>query len=298
MINKMSLLNQVLGTSSKTTGGEFLFFCPFCGHHKRKFQINVEKELCHCWVCNSKFRSFYTLFKALNLPPSQLKLVERESYKPENDTYEESEKVLELPTEYKLLHNQKSSWNYNVAKSYLKKRGITDQDILKYQIGYCDTGTYAGRIIIPSFDSNWNLNYFVARSYLDSVLKYKNPPASKNTVIFESMIDWSEPITLVEGIFDAIAIKRNAIPLLGKTIPQSLRESILLNGVKDIIIALDSDAKTDSTKLMEQYLFEDVRVFTKNLKGKDPSEMGYIGYNNCELEEVGFLDLIQRKLST
>ena len=89
-------------------------------------------------------------------------------------------------------------------------------------MGYCDAGSYANRIIIPSYDEKDELNYFIARSYYESSLPYKNPPISKNTVIFENMIDWSEPLVLCEGAFDAIAIKRNAVPILGKFIPDEL----------------------------------------------------------------------------
>lgn len=53
-------------------------------------------------------------------------------------------------------------------------------------------------------------------------MKYKNPPAPKDTVIFDLYINWNMPVILCEGVFDAIAIKRNAIPLLGKTVQDAL----------------------------------------------------------------------------
>jgi hypothetical protein len=51
------------------------------------------------------------------------------------------------------------------ALAYLKKRNVTKQDILKYNIGYCDSGQYNNMIIIPSYDSTGRLNYFTARSF-------------------------------------------------------------------------------------------------------------------------------------
>jgi hypothetical protein len=47
----------------------------------------------------------------------------------------------------------------------LKSRGITKNDIEKYNIGYCETGRYAKMIIIPSYDENGQLNYFTGRSF-------------------------------------------------------------------------------------------------------------------------------------
>ena len=38
--------------------------------------------------------------------------------------------------------------------------------ISKYSIGYTTEGPYRGRIIVPSFDKNEEINYFVSRSYV------------------------------------------------------------------------------------------------------------------------------------
>jgi hypothetical protein len=45
--------------------------------------------------------------------------------------------------------------------------------------------------------------------------------SDKNIIGFENMINWNVPIVLCEGAFDAIAIKRNAIPLFGKNISKN-----------------------------------------------------------------------------
>ena len=55
-------------------------------------------------------------------------------------------------------------------------------------------------------------------------------------------INWSQPIILCEGAFDAIAIKRNAIPLFGKIIQPVLQRKIIEKRVRDIYICLDADA--------------------------------------------------------
>jgi hypothetical protein len=57
--------------------------------------------------------------------------------------------------------------------------------IEKYQIGFCDKGDHAGRIVIPSYNSNGELNYYIARSWNPmSRAKYKNPEAEKDKIIF------------------------------------------------------------------------------------------------------------------
>ena len=88
-------------------------------------------------------------------------------------------------------------------------------------------------VIIPSYDSEGKLNFFVGRSYYkDATIRHKNPKVSKNIIGFESTINWKMPIVIVEGAFDAIAVKRNAIPLFGKKIMAVLKEKILLEKVE------------------------------------------------------------------
>ena len=160
--------------------------------------------------------------------------------------------------------------------NYLTQRGITEKDIIKYNIGYCKEGLYARRIIIPSYNSDGSLNYFVSRSYYpDEKMKYKNPPISKNVIAFESHVNWNEPIILCEGVFDAITIRRNAIPLLGKFPSKELVQKIFLSGVSDIIISLDNDAINEALKAAEYFRKNGIHVKMMYLKDKDASEMGY-----------------------
>jgi len=181
---------------------------------------------------------------------------------------------LYLPHEYQPLWKTQKSYAYLNAISYLKHRGIRSDDILRYRMGYCETGPYAGRIIVPSYDHTNQLNYFTARSFYDGGMKYKNPPVTKNIVCFENMVNWKDQIILCEGMFDAISLRRNAIPLLGKTIPKNLEKALLQNKVKNVIIFLDEDAQSDAMKL-EQYLKQyEIHVSVVLTKGKDASDIG------------------------
>ena len=171
-------------------------------------------------MCDSKGRSIAGLLRKLNVDVRDLSKV-KDIYgdEPEYDPKEEFVVKLQLPKEFKQLYFKPTGlFNplYNKAIHYLKERGISKADIVKYNIGYCEDGLYAGRVIIPSYDESGDLNYFVARSfYDDEKMKYKNPPVSRDVIVFENQINWNEPITLVEGVFDSFSVKRNVIPLLG-----------------------------------------------------------------------------------
>ena len=172
----------------------------------------------------------------------------------------------------------------------MRNRGVTTSDILKYQIGYCEIGSYKGMVIIPSYDENGRLNFFVGRSfYSDSVMKHKNPIASKNIIPLELFVSWDFPIILCEGMFDAIAIKRNAIPLLGKSISNKLMQKIIQKTSKKIYIALDEDALSAVLKHAETFLGLGKKVYLVKLSDKDPAAVGFDGMRKL-IESATSLD--------
>ena len=304
--NKLKIINildSALGVGSSLKGNEQAHHCPFCNHHKKKLQINLDNQRWHCWVCDSKGRSISSLLRKLNVDIRDIGVV-RDVYgdEPEYDSKEEYVAKLQLPKEFKQLYFYPKSINpaYNQALHYLNKRGITKADIVKYNIGYCEDGLYSGRVIIPSYDDSGELNYFVARSfYEDEKMKYKNPPVSRDVIVFENMINWNEPITLVEGVFDSFSVKRNVIPLLGKFLLSKLKNKIMEKGVKDVTIMLDSDAVEDSTKHTEWFQKNGIKVRNIIPTDKDAGEMGFKKVNELlkEAKETGWDDLILSKLN-
>ena len=301
----INILDDVLGVGTSMKNDEQAHYCPFCHHHKKKLQINLKTQQWHCWVCDAKGKRIQRLLKRLHVDNRKLKKI----YEVYGDDYivyskdtEEEQVELRLPNEFQsLLKVPKGKINplYRKVLDYAKSRNLSKEDIRKYNIGYCDSGHYANRIIIPSYDSDNRLNYFIARSvFSEEKFKYKNPPVSKNVIMFENQINWDEPITLVEGVFDAMAVKRNVIPLLGKFIPKKLNENIYKKGVSSINILLDEDAQDQALYYTMQ--FQNQGIKTKNIvpSEKDASDMGFTEVNNKlkESKKTGFGDIISQKL--
>jgi DNA primase len=300
----INILDDVLGPGTSLKGDEQAHYCPFCHHHKKKLQVNLQTQQWHCWVCDAKGKRIQRLLKRLHVDSHKLKKI-YEIYGDDYVVYSnntEDEKVeLRLPNEFRSLLEEPKGLNptFRKVKEYARKRGITQGDIKRYNIGYCDSGHYANRIIIPSYDNDNRLNYFIARSVFDEEkFKYKNPPVSKNVIMFENQINWQEPITLVEGVFDAMAVKRNAIPLLGKFIPKTLNDTIYKKEVKSINILLDEDAQDQALYYTMQ--FQNQGITTRNIKpsDKDAGEMGFSQVNTIlkESKQTGFGDIISQKL--
>ena len=299
----LTLIESVLGKGRSTNKGNVAFHCPFCHHNKKKLEVNMLSQHWHCWVCNAAGRKIVTLFKKLKVERFKIsklfEYIEETEYRPKITTT--NTKAVELPAEFKPLWKlNKLSPEYRNAVYYLKKRNITIHDILKYRIGYCDSGPYSGKIIIPSYDANGVLNYFVGRAYYeDDNFKHKNPQVSKDIVGFELHINWNYPVCLVEGAFDAIAIKRNAIPLFGKTIPKNLAKKIIEKRVKNIYISLDNDAQKDGVKISKHFMDNGISVNNIKLpQGEDPSSIGFskfLTYINNSVNTT-FKDIMKQKL--
>ena len=293
-------LQKLLGRYQEHKNDETVFYYPFCNHHKMKFVVKLKTQKWHCWVCNAKGRALFHLLKRVNASKSQiseiLTLIGDLKFNTADGKRIEN---LALPKKFKPLWEESSELLYKHSIRYLSNRGIGKVDILRYGIGYCDSGLYANRIIIPSYDYSGKLNYFVARDiFPNSKLKYKNPSVSKDTIIFELFVNWKKPIVLCDGVFDAIAIRLNAIPLLGKFPSKTLMKKILQNNVSEIYIALDSDAKIDSIKLAEKFISYGIKAYRLDLKNNDPSSLGFKRFWKLakSFDEIKFSDIVKDRL--
>lgn len=276
----LGLLETVLGKGKRDRHtSDYTFHCPVCKHHKPKLVVNVVTGKYNCWTCHppTKGKTPVSLFKKLGAPSD--KILEMKGYFKGDKTNVDDIKTerLWLPEEFLSLQNPDSSLEARYAMTYLKMRGISDKDIVKYNIGYCKRGRYRNRVIVPSYNSKGDLNYFIARSFeKEATKKYDAPSVKKTDIIgMEYFVNWSVPVILCEGIFDAIAIKRNAIPLFGKTIPKSLMLKLVESQVKTVYLALDKDALKEALDYSQNLLNHGKEVYLIELEGKDPSDIGF-----------------------
>ena len=256
----LELIEDVLDKPKKVYGSkhQYGYDCPNCmdikgldkGDNKGNLEINLNKFVYHCWGCGisgplgklfdsygtKKQKKVYNLIK-----PEELR--QQENKKPK----------LKLPEGYTTFEDSNPRFIPHIeAYKYLQSRGITDEIIKKYKIGYTVTGDFAYRIIVPSFNKEGVLNYFVARAWVKSRIKYKNPTAEKDQIIFnEGLIDWNKDVYLVEGAFDGFFLE-NSIVMLGKKMSSLLFETLYANAKGNIIICTDGDAWSDGLKLYHE----------------------------------------------
>lgn len=256
---KKDLLISVFGEGTTSGDGKDIAFqCPICkkspkAKNKRKLSISIETGIYHCWVCESKGKNI-SFFVKKNIPNfSDLDKL-RDFFGIEKDDVEQEEEKAKiyLPPDFKLLALS-DSFAAKRIKKYLKKRGMTEEDLYRFKVGYSEEFGFDNRAIFVSLNKDLDLNFYVTRSINDDIKfgKYKNCDASKKDIIFnEHLIDWEKPVILVEGIFDAVKAGENSIPVLGSWIDESYEVfKKIVENKADVILGFDPDAKNKEIKI-------------------------------------------------
>ncbi len=288
----VDILKSFLGETRKHNEetGQIAFDCPACsgdkgmfeGDGKGNLEINYNRGMFKCWACQETNNMHGPVIKLLKKYATPKNIRDYLLVKPDADivtNYEKKKIVLTLPEGYKKLSEcTEKDYKSQQALAYLRERGITDEIIKEFEIGYTYRGKFFNRIIIPSYNADGELNYFIARWFPKEYtkLKYLNPEVEKQEIIFnENKINWDSTIYIVEGVTDHI-VTPNSVPLLGKYISQQLLELLHDKAQSYIVILLDDDAYEDAKRLYRELNFGDLRDRIRLIKppeGYDPSKI-------------------------
>ena len=310
--DSISFFESIFGKGRISSNGiNFDVRCPICAPadaSKKKLSIRTDTTANHCWVCGWKSRTIVPLIRkyGTNSQLSEFKelfgLFDNSS---QLITGEKEEKQkLELPKDFKLLHlangldpDVKAAWRYAYS------RGLTDRDIWYFKLGVSDEPRWKRRVIMPSFDAQGNLNFFVARAIdKDKKPKYDNPDVDKNPIVFNDInLDWSKRLVLVEGSFDLVKCPENSTALLGSDLDErhEIFNKILIHETP-IALALDGDMWDKKTPKIVKKLNEyniDVLVVDVRPWG-DPGNMSKSEFEDAlkEAKPISWNDNFDRKL--
>jgi hypothetical protein len=300
--------------------------CPICApsdKSKRKLAILLENGQAHCWSCGYKAHTLAPLVKKFG---TRDQLAEyRDRFMPEAERNRrcldldvvEPEK-LALPKDFRLLVTASlRDPDVLAMRRYLleplpKGRGITERDMWYFKLGYSNELRWKRRVLVPSFDAQGELNYFVGRA-IDRFRRPKYdspdvPPGYKSTIVFNELnIDWSQELVLCEGTFDLMKCPDNAVPLLGSDLNE---QSVLFNAIvvhsTPVVLALDADMRVKKTPRIARKLAEyDVPVKIARVE-TDPGDMTKQGSKQCLADARPFswddafmdrLDAVQTRLA-
>ena len=80
-------------------------------------------------------------------------------------------------TQNPLLYKQ--AWNY-----LTKERKLSPETIFKFKMGFVSGGQYDSRVVVPSYNTDNELNYWATRTYVNAKPKYLNPDSDKEQINF------------------------------------------------------------------------------------------------------------------
>lgn len=217
---------------------------------KKKFSIQSDTGVCHCWVCDLKGRTLLTVLRRFSSQTIVSDYIREfggdNKHRSDHEKIEVVQEDLKVPEGIKLLAQHVDSRSPDVLASlrYLRSRGITDNDLWYFKFCISSERKYNRRVIFPSFDGSGKLNYYVTRAIDPEIrMKYVNPAVEKRGIIFNEInLDWKSEITITEGSFDLVKCNYNATCLLGSAFSEDfLLFQRIISNKTPVLLALDAD---------------------------------------------------------
>jgi DNA primase len=231
-------------TPHQSKVGEIWIDCPFCvdnnttPDYRKRFGLNVLTGIAHCFNC--EFRSTDKAY-TFRLLAQKLATGELESAEHVPTPSRLPERI-ELPISFTRLNPGAGDYWMARAWKFVRKRGVTPEQMKHFRIGFCEVGEFAYRIIMPAYWRNKLVGVISRDITGQQKPKYKNSVGAK--VIYGIERVRCDTAILSEGPFDRHAIGRvcpnfDAGALLGHSLTD-LQASIL-KPYKHIILWLDPD---------------------------------------------------------
>ncbi len=102
------------------------------------------------------------------------------------------------------------------AQRYVVSRGITEEQVERWSLGYAALGWLRGRVVFPAYSSSGRLQSYAARSFVGSPKRYLAPnpqEGAPSSAIFGAQ-HWRtfDRVVVCEGAIDALAAERAGAP--------------------------------------------------------------------------------------
>ena len=297
----------------KRSGDSLSGPCPIHkGSNPTQFRVSVSKNI---WNCFSECKhggntlDFIARMENVSIHAAALKAIEWFGLDPEamsadsedesGETEESDSASLPKPASRKVTPPETSAPNKPLkfrldklerSHPYLTERGLTQETIVDFGIGFCRKGMMADRIAIPIHNVEGQVVAYAGRfpgEPAEDTPKYKLPPGfrkSQELFNIDRAIKESPegPLVLVEGFFDAMALHqhgcRKVIALMGCGMSAVQEELVRdhTNSQSRIIVILDEDeagqlGREDIAVRLSKFCFVKVHVF--DMPGMRPDQL-------------------------
>lgn len=246
--------------------GQYICDCPFCGK-ERHFYISKQTQLFDCKKCG-EYGSIYKLLKQLDktylLGGATVEI--RETIQSLRSIVEEQIAEDEVTLKELPVIKMPAGWKVSRASTkYLKERGITPADCIRYNIGATNLfSKFQNYVLIPIYDNGEIRGYlgrYGAKKVPKDRLRYNNSVGTEFSELlfgYDEITENTTTVILVEGIFDKIAVDKvlhlwdneeiKCVCTFGKKISPEQSKKLMLKGVTNVILLYDFDAIKDIKK--------------------------------------------------
>lgn len=252
---------------------EWVMDCPLCG--KKKLCVNIERSTWHCWVCeqysvgvDGKRRPVAGAGGVLDLI-ELLEGVQREraidmvmsgamfahvdiGMLPAETIAEDVMRSFRVATPIAGPESWKPATG---ILPFCVKRGITEEDVKAFGLGWCDAGRCRGRFVFPVWEEGQHV-YYQARAMWqpkpgEDHIKALNPPAApgaavSSEVVMNLDVARNYPrVAVVEGPTDLVRTGPDAVCTFGKQIHPAQIAKLLRAGVRAIDLMWDGPSPSE-----------------------------------------------------
>lgn len=300
----MNIRQVVERLGGKQTGNpvEYEMDCWKCDGSK-KLYFNTHKGVGFCQKCQAKIPLAALLAEAglqLGLSKEALKELAQETRqedladagnlmdyladrlfgnKSQSPTVSDLPRAL-LPDHFLPLKEAQDTYDGRIALNYLLKRGFSETTLFQLGFGFCPTGFYGGRIIIPFYEND-KLVYWQARDYLGRQdPKILNPLAKhchvgKSEVLFnyDTVRKSKTPIVVVcESWGSALAVGEFAVGVNGTYVSETQFRKLLSLPASTFMVLFDHGAELKANRVAAE-LSAHRRTLVAHLPYGDPNEV-------------------------
>ena len=277
-------LREMLHIKQETRSGQYICDCVFCGKEDHMY-INKRTQMFDCKKCGTSgniYKILRFLDKTYLLQGSTIvnsDTIESVREMLANEIENSEVKLLNLP-ETKMPAGWKVLKNSN---SYLMGRGITPELCQRYHMGATDMfRKYKNYVLIPIYDGG-QIKGFIGRygdkHVPEGKLRYNNSIGTEFSQLlfgYDEIVEGTETVILVEGVFDKIACDRvlrlwdddkiKCVCTFGKKISAEQILKLKLKAVTRVILLYDFDAIKEIKKFgleLENHFVTNITFTTK-----------------------------------
>jgi hypothetical protein len=234
--------------------------CPFCdetGDPDPSDHLGVFKGngVFSCWRCRKKGPFHILIRKLTGFSEERCKeIVESSTDKSDKEAIDVIMEIINSNSETK--RTEKSCFdglpefftkvthdmNYPLLASYLKRRRIPVETVIKHGCGVCKVGKFMNRMIIPVIFNGEIVSFQAADLTGKADLKYKTATSNINDYLYGyDEIHSNGRIIVTEGVLDAWRVDEDVVCTFGTHLTDKQRNLIIKRHPKELIFAYDGD---------------------------------------------------------